>query len=92
MKLLYKPFSLIAGLIAARIGKAIFKSVWSRVDDAQEPPKPTAPEASLAKAVGGAALEAATMASVGAAAHRASALVFQWFTGVWPGSEPEKKA
>lgn len=91
MKLLYKPFSLIAGLIAARIGKAIFKSVWSRVDDAQEPPKPTAPEASLAKAVGGAALEAATMASVAAAADRAAAEAFHHLTGVWPGKQPEQE-
>lgn len=90
MKLLYKPFSLIAGVIAARIGKAIFKGLWSRVDD-REPPGPTAPEASLPKVVGAAALEAATMASVAAAADRAAAEAFHHLTGVWPGKPAEKR-
>lgn len=90
MKLLYKPFSLIAGVIAARIGKAIFKGLWSRVDT-REPPAPTAPEASLPKVVGAAALEAATMASVAAAADRAAAEAFHHLTGVWPGKSAEKR-
>lgn len=90
MKLLYKPFSLIAGVIAARLGKAIFKSLWARVDE-REPPKPTAPEASLTKVVGAAALEAATMASVAAAADRAAAGAFHHLTGVWPGKPAEKR-
>jgi hypothetical protein len=90
MKFLYKPFSLIAGLIAARIGKAMFKAVWSRVDE-REPPKPTAPEASFTRVVGAAALEAATMASVSAAADRAAAEAFHHLTGVWPGKSAEKQ-
>lgn len=90
MKFLYKPFSLIAGMIAARIGKSLFKTLWSRVDK-REPPKPTAPEASFTKVVGAAALEAATMASVGAAADRAAAEAFRHLTGVWPGKPGEKR-
>lgn len=90
MKLFYKPFSLLAGMVAARIGKAIFRGVWSRVD-AREPPQPTAPEASFSKVVGAAALEAATMASVGAAADRAAAEAFYHLTGVWPGKPAEKR-
>ncbi len=89
MKLLYKPFSIIAGIIAARIGRALFRSLWSRVDR-REPPKPTAPEASFAKVVGAAALEAATMATVGAAADRAAAEAFHHLTGAWPGKSPQK--
>ena len=90
MKLLYKPFSLITGLIAARIGKSIFKSMWSRVDGGDKPPKPTAPDASFTKVVGGATLEAATMASVSAAADRAAAEAFHHLTGVWPGKPSEE--
>jgi hypothetical protein len=89
MKLLYKPFSLIAGLIAARIGKAIFKVMWSRVDTS-EPPEATAPQTTAAKVVGAAALEAATMAGVGAAVERVAAQTFHYLTGIWPGKEPEK--
>lgn len=89
MKLLYKPFSLISALIAARIGRAIFKGLWSRIDTA-EPPTPTAPETSTAKVVGAAALEGATMATVAAATNRATARTFYWLTGVWPGDKPGK--
>jgi hypothetical protein len=91
MKLLYKPFSIIAGIIAARIGRTLFKTLWSRVDRSEEPPKPTAPGASFTKVVGAAALEAATMASVSAAADRAAAEAFHHLTGVWPAKAPEKQ-
>lgn len=90
MRLLYKPFALIASLLAGRIGKAIFRGLWSRIDSG-EPPAATAPNASLPKVVGAAALEAATMASVAAAADRVSARAFAWLTGVWPGKEPKEK-
>jgi hypothetical protein len=90
MKLLYKPFGLIAGLVAARIGRALFKGLWARVDRA-DPPDPTAPEAGMPKIVGAAALEAATMAGVGAAADRMAAQAFHHLTGIWPGKPTEKK-
>lgn len=88
MKILYKPFAIIAGLIAARIGKTIFTKLWSKIDD-QEPPEATAPSATFPKAVGAKVLEAATMAGVAAAADRASAKAFHHLTGFWPGKDPE---
>jgi hypothetical protein len=89
MKLLYKPFGIITGLVAARLGKTAFKSVWSRVDDRQ-PPRPTTEDAPFAKVVGAAVLEAAVMAGVGAAVNRAGAKTFHHLTGIWPGDkEPE---
>lgn len=90
MKILYKPFGLIASVIAARLGRGIFKSLWAKVDSA-DPPDPTTPTASLGKVVGAAALEAATMAGVGAAADRAAARTFAYLTGVWPAKKPDKK-
>jgi Protein of unknown function (DUF4235) len=91
MKILYKPFSIIACLIGARIAKAIFQALWSRIDDV-EPPKPTTEGASFPKVVGAAALEAATMAGVGAAVDRAGAATFHHLTGIWPGDREEKPA
>jgi hypothetical protein len=90
MKLLYKPFGLIAGLIAARIGRGLFKTLWARFDR-KDPPDPTAPEAGFSKVVGAAALEAATMAGVGAAADRVAAQAFHHLTGIWPGKPTEEK-
>ncbi|HTU86679.1 MAG TPA: DUF4235 domain-containing protein [Solirubrobacteraceae bacterium] len=90
MKILYKPFAIIAALISARLAKAIFKALWSRIDDA-EPPKATTAGAPFGKVVGAAALEAATMAGVGAAVDRAGAQTFHHLTGIWPGDKPEEK-
>ncbi len=88
MRILYKPFAIVAGVIGAKLGQSAFKALWSRVDQA-EPPKPRTEEAPLPKVVGAAVLEAATMAGVGAAVDRASARVFHYLTGIWPG-EKEK--
>ncbi len=88
MKLLYKPFGAIFAAIAARIGQSIFTALWARVDDSG-PPEPTAPSASLPKVVSARALEAATMAGVGAAADRISARIFHHLTGAWPGEDPQ---
>jgi hypothetical protein len=90
MRLLYKPFSLIAGLIAARVGRAMFNRIWSRLDTA-EPPDPTAPGTDLPRVVSAAAIEAATMAGVAAAADRAAARTFHYLTGVWPSKRGEKQ-
>ncbi len=91
MKLLYKPFGLIAGVIAARIGRRAFKALWAKIDRA-EPPDPTTEHASLPKVVGAAVLEAATMAGVAAAADRASARAFHYLTGSWPGEKQQEPA
>jgi Protein of unknown function (DUF4235) len=85
MKLLYKPFAVIAGVAGARLGQRLFKSIWGRLDDG-EPPTATTEQASVAKVVGARALEAATVAGVAAAVDRASARSFQYLTGFWPGS------
>ncbi len=92
MKLIYKPFAIFAGVIGARLGQAVFKSLWAHVDDA-EPPTPKTPDVSYPKLVGAAALEAATMAGVGAAVDHASRRSFRYLTGFWPGdkrSEPDR--
>jgi hypothetical protein len=90
MKLLYKPFALISGVIAARIGRSVFRGVWSQIDE-REPPTPRTADASLGKVVGAAALQAATMASVAAAADRVSANTFHHLFGIWPGEQTPKE-
>jgi hypothetical protein len=89
MKFLYKPFGIIAGLIGARLGRNVFRSVWARIDSGA-PPGPTTPDASVQKVVGAAALQAATMAGVGAAVDRASIRAFHYLTGIWPAKKPAK--
>jgi hypothetical protein len=81
-------------MIGARLGRTLFKSLWARIDEA-EPPPPTAPDASLGKVVGAAALEAATLAASRAAVTRASAKSFHHLFGIWPDNSkrpPELEA
>ena len=91
MKVLYKPFGIIATLIGAKIARNIFNVLWSRIDE-EAPPKPTTEDASFPKIVGAAALEAATMAAIGAAVDRVSARAFHHLTGIWPGQRSEMNA
>jgi hypothetical protein len=86
MKILYKPFALIMGLIGAKLGQSVFKSLWMQLDDS-EPPKPTTSEVSAGKVVGAAALEAATIAGVAALVDRYGAKAWEYLTGVWPGEQ-----
>ncbi len=88
MKVLYKPFGIIAGLIGAKIANSVFKVLWARIDK-QPPPKATTADVSFQKVVGAAALEAATIAAVGAAVDRAGARTFHHLTGIWPGEHRE---
>ncbi len=86
MKLLYKPFTIAAALIGAKLGQQVFNSLWSAIDDAR-PPSPTTADASLTKIVGAKALEGATMAAIAAIVDRAGARSFRYLTGVWPGEQ-----
>jgi hypothetical protein len=91
MKLLYKPFGIIAGIIGARAGQSAFKALWGRIETT-EPPKPETKEASLPKVVVASALEAATMAGVGATIDRLSMRWFHYLTGIWPGDTPDSES
>ena len=88
MRILYKPFAIIASAIAARLGRNVFKTLWARID-AADPPDPKNAEATFPKVVGAAALEAATMAGIAAAVDCASARVFHYLTGIWPAKKKD---
>lgn len=87
-KILYKPFGIIASLIASRTGKSLFRAIWSKID-AADPPAPEIEGAPLGKVLAARSIEAATMAAVSAASERASMRTFHHLTGLWPGKTPE---
>lgn len=91
MKLLYKPFGIVAGIFGGLLARRIFDAVWTRVDDAK-PPRATTELASLPRIVGAAALEGATFAATRAAVDRAGARTFHHLFGVWPGERKPDKA
>jgi hypothetical protein len=91
MKVLYKPFAVIAGIIGAKLGDRVFRAVWAKVDSG-EPPKPTLREATAGKVVAAAALQAAAHSGAKAATTRATARSFHYLTGFWPGDEADEKS
>ena len=84
MKIFYKPFGIVSGIIGARLGRKVFGRIWGSIDTLT-PPDPTAGDAPLSKVVVAAALEAATMAAIGAVVDRAAASTFHYLIGTWPG-------
>jgi hypothetical protein len=84
MKLIYKPFGIIAGILAGFLSKKLFEWVWSKIDD-EEPPKPTTEESNWPKVLAAAVLEGVTFKVTRAAVDRAGATGFAHLTGVWPG-------
>jgi hypothetical protein len=91
MKLLFTPFSIVAGLVAGFLGKKIFEQIWGLIDK-EEPPEPKHREASWVKLVGALALEGAIFRAVRGALDHTSRRGFQRLTGTWPGEKkPEKE-
>jgi hypothetical protein len=89
MKILYKPFGIIAGLIGARLARKLFGVLWGRIDP-EAPPRPSTEDTSLPKVIGAAAFEAAVFAATRAAVDRASLKWFQFLTGIWAGEKNRK--
>jgi hypothetical protein len=84
MGLVYKPFSIFAHGIAARLGKETFAAIWMRVGDGDRPAQPTAGRLNLFAVASAAALEAATMAATTAVIDQLTARVFHHLLGAWP--------
>ena len=91
MRLLYKPFGIIGALIAARLGRKAFDSVWDQIDDAP-PPRPGTGQSTAVKVIGAQALRAGVMAASAAAVDRAFAHAFHYFIGIWPKKPPKPEA
>ena len=70
MKLIYKPFGIILGILAGFLSKKLFDTVWGIFDD-EEPPKPTTKETSWPKVLAAAAVQGIVFKTVRAVVDRA---------------------
>jgi hypothetical protein len=86
MKLLFTPFSIIAGLLAGMVGKKIFEQVWAVIDD-EEPPESEHREATWTKVLVAAAVQGAIFRTTKMAVDRGARTAFANATGTWPGEE-----
>jgi len=91
-RIIYKPFSIVLGWIAARIAGKAFQSTWEHRHGTKAP-SPTTEDATWGQVVGSAALRAATFAATVAVLDRLGARAFRRLTGFWPGDkQPEPAA
>jgi hypothetical protein len=91
MKLVYKPFGIILGIIAGLLSKKVFEAVWGIIDK-EEPPKPTTREADWTKVLAAAAVQGVTFKVTRAAVDRAGAKGWDHLFGVWPGDKHQEKS
>ena len=90
VKLIYKPFGLVMGILSGLVARKLFGVIWG-IFDKEEPPKPTTQETTWPRVLAAAAVQGITFKVVRAAVDRSGAKGFNWLTGIWPGDkQPEK--
>lgn len=91
MKFLFMPFSILAGFLAALVGKKIFDFAWGLIDD-EEPPVAKHRDVDMRKLVLSLVLEGALFRAVRGLVDHESRRAFARATGRWPGEvEPDPK-
>jgi hypothetical protein len=91
MKLVYKPFGIVLGLLAGLVSKKLFDVVWGMFDK-EEPPKPTTRDAEWSKVLAAAAVQGVTFKVTRAAVDRVGAKGWDHLFGVWPGDKKQEKS
>ena len=85
-KLLFIPFSVVAGLIAGLLGRKAFEGIWGLIDD-EEPPDAEHREASVPKLAASLAVQGAAFAVTRGLTDHYARRSFYRATGTWPGEE-----
>jgi hypothetical protein len=86
MKILFLPFSIMAGLVAGFLSKRLFDGIWGLVDD-EESPEPEHREISLGKLALALMIEGAIFRAVRGLVDHGARKTFYNLTGSWPGDE-----
>lgn len=93
MKLVYKPFGTLVGVIGGLLAAAIFRRIWQLVAHETKAPDAKDRDRGWAEVVSAAAIQGAVFGGVKAAVDRTGAIGFARVTGVWPGNtQPTKKS
>ena len=85
IKILYKPFGILAGVFGGMVAGAIFKRVWKLAAHEEEAPEATDARRGWPEVLVAAALHGAIFALVKATVDRGAATATRKLTGFWPG-------
>jgi hypothetical protein len=91
MKLIYKPFGIVFGILAGILSKKVFEAVWG-IFDKEEPPKPTTEQTTWPKVIGAAVVEGVTFKVTRAAGDPGGAQGVAAGTRGWPGERAPDKS
>ena len=91
MGLLFRPVSIVGGLLGGLIATKIFEFIWGRFAD-EEAPEPEHREIQWWKLLLAMTIEGAIFRAVRGLIDRGTRVAFLRSTGTWPGEEkPDKK-
>jgi len=85
-KILFIPFSVVAGILAGIVGKKTFEGVWGAFDD-QKAPDPKHSDIAWKKLIPALLLEGAILRAVRGLFDHGSRRAFSKLTGSWPGED-----
>ena len=91
MKLLYKPFGLVIGVLGGRAAGALFTRLWRGLAHENKAPNATDQNSGWPQVIIASAIKGAVFGAVKAASDRAGAAGFSYLTGTWPGKQAAKK-
>jgi hypothetical protein len=86
MGLIYKPFGIVLGVIAALLGKRVFTFTWTKIDD-QDPPKATTEQTTWGRLLAASAIQGVIFKVVRVVVDRYGAIGWRYLTGNWPGEK-----
>jgi Protein of unknown function (DUF4235) len=89
MKLFYKPWGMLAGVIGGALAGALFKRIWKLLSGEEETPTATDRSRGWIEVVLAAGLQGLVYGAVKALVDRGGAASFEKATGQWPGKEPD---
>jgi hypothetical protein len=86
MGVIYKPFGIALGIVAALLGKRVFNFAWTKIDD-QDPPKATTEQTTWGRLLAASAVQGVIFKVVRVVVDRYGAIGWRYVTGVWPGEK-----
>ena len=89
IKIFYKPWGMLAGVIGGVLAGALFKQVWKMLTGEEQAPTATDRSRGWREVVLAAGLQGLVYSAVRAVVDRGGAAGFEKATGQWPGKESD---